>query len=163
MTRTHWRLEDFDGFRLAYGHQWKDGADRPVAPVYGEHTFYPSASLRTTATDYARFVASLAGEHGRSGLLSPSTMAEVLRPQYPAIDPNRGLLLQLGSRDGIPVAGHEGQNQGLRSAMFFTLPRVNDSTYGVVILTNGDGESGAEAMDSVLGAEILRRARTGTL
>lgn len=163
MTHTHWRLRALGGARLARGHQWREGATRQVDPVYSEHTFYPAASLRTTAVDYARFVAALAGEHGRSMLLSRATLAEVLRPQYPAIDPGGGLVLRLGSLDGVATAGHDGQNQGLRSSMFFTVPREGEPTYGVVILTNGDAAPQGRPMESALGAEILHRARSGTL
>jgi CubicO group peptidase (beta-lactamase class C family) len=168
MESTAWRLAELAPSRelpLAVPYVSREARGGPPAvrfmPAISEQTFWPGASLKTTALDYARFVAALADGQ----LLAPGTMAEVLRVQYPAVDPDRGLILAWSTRAGVRVVFHDGQNDGFRSTMFFTPhgTTVDGAVYGVVVLTNGDAAVGGVPLEAKLGSELLARAMNGTL
>jgi len=75
MTSTGWLLLDIDVTRLATPY-----ADGEPLPPYGFAT-YPDGTLRTTVTDYARFLFATFEEDSVPRVLTPETVRVMLEPQ----------------------------------------------------------------------------------
>lgn len=172
MRNTAWRFADVPGLRegqlhLAMPYQFheREGVEQNylVSPPIWEQTFLPSASLKSTVDDYARFVIALSGGGpGVPALLEDATMREMIRVQYPTLDPLRGLIVSWAVRDGTRVIEHAGQNNGFRADMYFTAPQQvppPEHDYGFVVLTNGDAILDGQALESKIGTAALRWAR----
>jgi CubicO group peptidase (beta-lactamase class C family) len=172
MSNTAWRLADLAALRagrlrlaMPYVVRTRDGVEQsvPVTPAIWENTFFPSASLKSTVDDYARFVIALSGGGpGIPALLETATLREMVRVQYPALDPLRGLIVTRAERDGTRMIEHAGQNNGFRSDMYFTSPDEDPPPahrYGFVILTNGDGDLDGSPLEPKIGTAALRWAR----
>jgi CubicO group peptidase (beta-lactamase class C family) len=172
MKDTAWRLSDVAGLKngsltLAMPYQWNDTANELVSPPIWENTFFPSASLRSTAVDYAKLVAALGqdGVYPGGRLLSSATMAELRRVQDKSIDTTQGLIVYFKKRANFWVLGHGGANTGFRSEASFMAPDepLPDKSkpkdiFGSVVLTNGDYDADGKDMLSDVESEIFRRA-----
>jgi hypothetical protein len=172
MVNTAWRLADLAGLRagrlqlaMPYTVWTIEGVEKtvPVRPPIWENTFLPSAALKSTVDDYARFVIALSGGGpGIPALLATATLREMVRIQYPALDPMRGLIVTRALRDGTRMIEHAGQNNGFRSDMYFSSPDEAPPPlhrYGFVMLTNGDGELDGSPLEPKIGTAALRWAR----
>jgi len=171
MHDTAWRIADLPHVvasprRLATPYYWDADASRsvPVDPPQWENVYYPAASLRSTAVDYAKLLGALASE--TSGLLSAESLRELRRVQYPALEPTQGLILYYLNRGGMRVLGHEGYNDGFLTSGFTMVPgeKLPDGTmptdlWGAVVLTNGEFDAdGVPGFLRSVGGEVLKAA-----
>jgi len=143
MQHTRWFYRDVDKTRMAVPttYTWWKRSYRPVG-FYGFPT-YPDGSLKTSASEYARLMAvymyqgkTLEGQP----FLKESTVAEMLTAQL-AQDAQSGLVWQLGN-----TIQHTGGDPGITAIAAFN-PRKD---IGIVILTNGDGGEGPDALRAIL-------------
>ncbi len=148
MTHTGWFLRDFpDAKAVASPH---DAKGNPL-PHYGYPT-WPDGQLRASVRDTAQILALLMNDGRAAGLhlLSPATVAEMLRPQVPSARDGQGLFVQW--KRGL--AGHMGGDDGVRTFVFFD-PRTR---VGAVVLVNQDGpRATAAAVEAV--RQTLRNPR----
>lgn len=114
-------------------------------PLYN-FTARAAAGLYTSASDLGRFVAAamptVSGDLPGRGLLSPTTVAEMLSAAVPLSGSNAAMGDSFGlgysvenTSDEILVASHSGGNRGWRSYIGLA-PQTGE---GIVILTNSDG------------------------
>lgn len=110
--------------------------DADGKPLAGGSRVYPelgAAGLWSTAADLARLAQSLAASWSGGGLLSRSlarTMAD------PVANGPSGLGIFIQPRaTGVPFLYHYGVNAGFRSILLV----VADGSFGVVLMTNGEG------------------------
>ena len=128
--------------RAAAGH----GADGQR--LAGDAHVYPemaAAGLWTTPSDLARF--ALALQHavdGRSGFLSPATVAQMLTPPLAGSDYGLGIGVK-GAGAGLQLS-HSGANEGFRCSLV-TYPRTGR---GAVVMTNAD--NGGALINEILRA-----------
>lgn len=134
MRRTSWRISDFAPEDLAMPYAWNGRTHVP----YGHYTFadYPDGSLRTTAPDLARFLAtiSLGGALDGVRILKESTVEEMLRPQVPKIRPVQGLIFYHVETGPDHWIGHDGAESGAATQAYY---RTRDGL-GFVLFMNGD-------------------------
>lgn len=175
MKDTAWRLADVAGLRdgaltLAMPYVWNETASDLVSPSLWENTFFPAASLRSTAVDFSKLVASLAqdGVYPGGRLLSSATMAELRRVQDKELDSTQGLIVYFKKRANFWVLGHGGANSGFRSDASFMAPdeplpnkSIPKDLYGSVVLSNGDFDADGEDMLADIESEIFRRSLAG--
>ena len=67
-------------------------------------------------------------------LLAPAMVRQMLTPQYPSLDPAIGMLWLIIPQDGDVIIGHEGEDPGVNTLMYF---RPKDQV-GVIVLSNGN-------------------------
>lgn len=136
MTSTTWLLADTEKSRLATPYSVDPQSNlQQRAPHLGLPD-WPAGSLKTTASDYARFLAAIAsrGAAGGTRILAKTTMDEMLRIQSPLLGPDQGLIFYESARNGAKVWGHSGALDGIASVMDF----VPGSGNGAVVLSNTD-------------------------
>ena len=142
MTHTGWFLRDFaDPTTIASPH---DAEGHPLAH-YGYPT-WPDGQLRASLHDTAKILALLMndGRAGNAQLLSPATVADMLRPQVPSSRDSQGLFVQW--KHGL--AGHMGGDDGVLTFVSFD-PKTR---VGAVVLINQDG-----ARATAAGVEAIRQ------
>jgi CubicO group peptidase (beta-lactamase class C family) len=136
MTETSYRLADLDRSHIAIPQAWRSGGFVDL----GHHGFpdYPAGTLRTSAPQLARFLLMFmnGGEYQGVRLLASETVLRMRTPQYPALDPAIGILWFIVHRGGEILVGHEGEDPGVSTLMYF---RPKDRV-GVIVLANGDPE-----------------------
>jgi len=102
-------------------------------PVEGKRHIYPemaAAGLWTTAGDLARFFARLARERK-----DPSSIAaQMTTTVKDAFDGAVGMGVFLTSRNGTPMFGHGGSDEGFQADAVASL----DGGFGVVVMTSSD-------------------------
>lgn len=134
MAQTSWRLADFPLSTLAIPYS------PTVTRASPHYTFpdYPDGGLRTSAEDLSRFLRMLIGE-GRWGnvqLLKPTTIRQMQIRQSRETQMGQtaayGLVLYYRTINGQEVFGHDGDEQGVSSLMFYK-PATG---VGVIILNN---------------------------
>jgi len=141
---TYHILGDPDRSRVAVGYR-SDGSE-VAGGGWHQYPETAPASLWTTPTEYARFVADvmLSYEHGAGLVLDQETARLLLDPDFPV---GFGVSREEG---GIAI-GHEGANEGYRCA-FLALPRLGS---GVVVMTNSDtGDALTAEVIDVVAAEL---------
>lgn len=143
MTDSHWHLADFDDpSRLAMPHTTRDGVNFRATGHYG-YPDYPDGQLRSPVNDLGRLVAMMIGDgRGIDGeqVLSAASVAEMERVQSDGVDPDQGLIWYYMSTGGQRVIGHEGEDEGVSTILFYG----PEEGRGVIILMNGDWyDSGA--------------------
>ncbi|MBU1651493.1 beta-lactamase family protein [bacterium] len=134
MYESSFRFADLDSMRMAQPMSW-NGNSYSAYPHFG-YSDYPSGSLRTSAIQLARFLSSYMhhGQYGVNTVLDSSTVAEMLSPQIPQIDPSQGLVWYNMNLGGRQIWGHGGGDLGVTTEMYF----CPDQNSGVVLLTNGE-------------------------
>jgi CubicO group peptidase (beta-lactamase class C family)/dienelactone hydrolase len=141
MDHSSFRLRDLDFRDLAM--PYVVGSDGRFEPQ-GHHGYldFPSGTLRTSVTQLARFLLSFIGDGalGEARVLRPETVEAMRRVQFPEIAPEQGLVWHYGELGGRRVLGHDGGDPGVATVMRY---RPDDGV-GVILLTNGDLESGVE-------------------
>jgi CubicO group peptidase (beta-lactamase class C family) len=134
MSRTSWRVSDFEVEDMAMPHSWEAGGYKP----HGHYTFadYPDGGLRTTAPDLARFLAAMSSGGALDGVrvLEEATVAEMMKIQRPQVAPSQGLVFQHVESGGEEWIGHDGVEAGVAAQMYY---RPEDGL-GFVLLMNGD-------------------------
>lgn len=126
MTASHWRLANA-----------KNTIVYPVdsGEMLDHYTFtdYPNGGLHSNIYDMHNFLQMIAngGSFRGKQILEPNTVAQMLTPQIPNIDPSVGLHIFKGEY-GSGMWGHEGGEEGVT-----TFIGVNPKTkIGVVLLSN---------------------------
>jgi CubicO group peptidase (beta-lactamase class C family) len=134
MTETSYRLAGLDSTHIAIPQAWQGGRFVEL----GHHGFpdYPAGSLRTSAPQLARFLLMVmnGGEFRGVRLLAPGMVRQMLTPQYPLLHPAVGLLWFNTRKGGDVLIGHEGEDPGVKTLMYF---RAKDQV-GVIVLTNAN-------------------------
>ena len=135
MTHTAWFLRDLDTTLIARPYTYSSGAYVDNG-LYG-YPEYPDGQLRTTAVSLSRFLLSHIGYGCLNGVrvLDSSTVRLLRTVQYPAVEPNQGLIWYRESRDvfgGLEVWGHTGGDYGVTTSMYLSEP----DTVGVIVLQN---------------------------
>ena len=118
---------------------------------YGHYGFpdYPNGQLRASPLALSALLRALMGQGSWQdiAILTPATMAEMTRVQYPALGPDQGLGLYQSSLGGRRLWGHSGGEQGVAAEMFY------ENQVGVVLVTNGEPDqsrSGEDAWQEIL-------------
>lgn len=133
MTDTSVRLSEDQQSRLVPGHQ------KDLLPVHIEEmrTLYPSGSMRSSATDLLKLLATYLAYPGvplkeaAAYQLRAPTLPLSRRPQVPG-EPQQGLGMRFREFAGRIIAYHNGDKDGYRNTIAFDLER----RIGVVILEN---------------------------
>jgi CubicO group peptidase (beta-lactamase class C family) len=158
MANTSFRLADLDRDRVAMPYE-RDGITFTAHGHVGLAT-YPDGGLRAPVPELARFLAMFAagGAHERGRLLGEPTVAEMSRVQYPDVDDVQGLVWFYTDLFGGALLGHDGEDPGTASYMFFD---PADGA-GVLLAANGtwwDDADRSPAADALFTA-LLAEART---
>jgi|CXWL01.1.fsa_nt_gi CubicO group peptidase (beta-lactamase class C family) len=151
MTDTAWRLRELDVARVALPYTF----DRQYGRyrTYGHYGYpdIPNGALRTSAPELAKLLLMVIGDGTYNGVrvLQPTTIAELRRPQVPALAREQALGWYWKRIAGRDLLGHDGGDDGVSTAMFYE-PATG---VGAIVLTNGEGR----AVDLVL-RRVLRYA-----
>lgn len=137
-----WRAADVGPARRATPHLW-NGSEYVAAPSLA-HAVYPVVDLYATARELASLLVVAMG----GAVLTRTSVDAMLAPQAP-VAPDQGLGWQLVTVGGRRLIGHEGEDRGASTLMFFD-PRTRT---GAVVLANGD----AFASGDPRRAEAMRR------
>lgn len=151
---ARWRLAELDTSRVAVPHRWIGTGYEPTGHV--GHALYPVVDLRATAGEIATLLAAFAnhGALGDARILRADTLARMLEPVAPALEPSQGLVFQRAELDGQTLWGHEGEDQGATTMAFFD-PASGD---GAVVLANGDAFASEDPARAEAMREILKTA-----
>jgi len=137
MQQSSFEPTDHVRKNLAKAYMWTIDGRVFAAPTFSMG-IDPAGSLYTTVTDLARFWSALfAGGRGSNGqILRPSTLEQMLVPQFAKQDVKKGygLGFGLGEMDGRRTAGHGGAVYGFATT-FRGLPA---DKLGVVVVTTKD-------------------------
>jgi CubicO group peptidase (beta-lactamase class C family) len=149
MNATGWLLSDIDTATLATPYE----AGEPL-PFYGFPT-YPDGTLRTTVSEYARFLVAFFEKSAGARVLSPETVGIMLQPQA---DEGRQRLtwssdvldsLMIDSR-GERLIGHSGGDPGVVTLAAYNPARRT----GLVVAMNGSQRISLRVFNQIL---LLRR------
>ncbi len=118
---------------LAKGSMWTIDGRVFVAPTF-TLGIDPAGALYTTVTDLARFWSALVA--GGGGVIKPSTLEQMLVPQFetPGAKRGYGLGFSISEIDGRRVIGHGGAIYGF-STTFFGMPKEK---FGVAVVATKD-------------------------
>jgi len=130
MNDSSFRLAELPRERIAYPYVFQPGKD--VKQEHWGAPFYPAATLRTTATDLAKFM--LAAIAKGPPVVSMTTFAEAVRVPYPELSKDQAHLWQWRDIAGRRVLGHAGGAPGASSTMYFDPA----DGVGVITLSNSD-------------------------
>ena len=135
MTRAGWHLAGLPRADIARPYRWSPSTGYVSAGLYG-YPDYPDGALRTTAPQLARHLAMVmnGGTFRGTRLLSAGSVRELRRDQVPELEPGQGLIWFRLLRDGRPLFGHDGGDNGVATVCFFD----PETEIGVVALANGD-------------------------
>lgn len=150
MSSTGWLLSEVNSEHLTvpYSGTFEEGFAALDHPGYGH---YPATSLRTSITDYSKFLSAFM-KNGE-GIVTPESVAEMRRRQVPDQDKRQALTWSYRKRSGEEFLGHSGSTTG---GAAITGYRERDRV-GITILTNSDAyirsliglTEGEEAMDAI--------------
>ena len=142
MEHTSFLLDGIsDTTKIARPYTWYNG-DYEDAGLYG-YPDYPDGQLRSTSTDMARFM-TMYMQYGiyEGTRILDSTTVDYMLSQQTSLIPNQGIIFySANASNGHILWGHNGGDIGANTAMYFNM---NNKT-GMVVLTNGDGTSNANA------------------
>lgn len=136
LASAGWHLAelDVDALAVPYLGELNGGVTRGKHEGYG---FYPATSLRVSARDLARFLATLTrrGLTPEGARLYSEQIASTLEAIVdPAVDADQAFGLYFEELGGRRVLGHTGSALGFSALMFFD-PATGD---GALLLTNSD-------------------------
>jgi CubicO group peptidase (beta-lactamase class C family) len=162
LNESSWFIGNLDPAHVAMPYE-VDGNAYVALGQYGV-SFYPASQVRTSALQLARHLVMLAGNGSFGGIpvLAPSTLTEMLRPEF-ALEPPygyQGLILYSENKGGTSVVGHSGSYYGVSTDMWFDPA----TSAGYVLLTNGGAYMNANdpqlrAMEE-MNLELLRLAES---
>jgi CubicO group peptidase (beta-lactamase class C family) len=137
MTRTSWRLKDFNLTDLAMPY---DLQNKP----YGHYTFadYPDGGLFTSVNDLSKYLRAFmqGGIWNGKRILSEASVKEMRKFQFPQVENAERQGLAWDGADfglGKNLLGHLGAEQGTNTFMFFD----QDTNVGIILFLNKDIES----------------------
>jgi CubicO group peptidase (beta-lactamase class C family) len=141
LKQTSFTLADLDISKLAMPYSG-DSAANFKALGHREHANYPDGSLRSSVLELSRFLLMSMnfGEYEGKRILMDATVKEMFRPQLGDLPGGDGQGYawyhdRIGTRD---VIGHDGDDPGARSLMFFD---PADGA-GVLLVVNGEWSDG---------------------
>lgn len=139
MHHTFWRLDEV-AQPIVQPYDFSDGEYEAI-----EHytfTDYPNGGLRSTGQDLFKLLRAFASHGAASGfhVLKAETIADMMTPQIPNLDPSMGLHLFLLDADHN-LWGHDGGEQGVATIMGFN----PENGVGAILLSN-QGEANLDAM-----------------
>jgi CubicO group peptidase (beta-lactamase class C family) len=134
MRRTDWHLAGLERDQVAMPYRWTTNGFVPTGQ-YG-YPDYPDGQLRTSAHQLARHLLAFIGDgaYGDVRLLTPDSVAEMRRVQFPDLAHGQGLIWYRFGLRGMRLIGHNGGDTGVATQMYFRL----DDGVGVIVLANGD-------------------------
>ncbi len=134
MQSTSWKLAGLDTNQIAMPYSWRNNEFKPDG--YYCYPDYPDGQLRTTTADLAKFEMMLMNKGSFNGteILKPSTVNEMTRVQFPAVEKTQGLILYYKKEDGRLLIGHNGGDSGVSTEMFWD-PAANT---GIIIQQNSN-------------------------
>lgn len=145
---------------LARAYMWTLDGRVFAAPTFSMG-IDPAGALYTTVNDLARFWSALfAGGRGSNGqILRPSTLEQMLVPQFarPDVEKGYGLGFGLGKMDGRRTAGHDGAVYGFATT-FRGLPAEK---LGVVVVTTKDAANAVTGRIAGAALNAMLAAREG--
>ena len=117
------------------------------------HALYPVVDLFSTPHDLARFARAIlrSGELDGVRVLSPASVEEMLRVQFPEAAPDDALGWQRRTFDGRRVVGHEGEDAGASTGLYLDMT----SRTGAIVLANGDAFQSDDATRAVALADLV--------
>jgi len=139
MNNTYWFLKNIPHNNIAYPHEVVDSGHK-VLNHYGYPT-YPDGQLRTSVTDYAKFLQLLMnqGKVGNKNIIDKSGVEELLKIQYPDVDKWQAIAWNYNSFEyrfvymHVPrLPAHTGGDPGVATAVFFD----KDKKAAVLVFTN---------------------------
>ena len=116
---------------MARGHRYWFGFPRP-ADLAHEADRLPTAALISSAEDLGRFLSALLGTPGATAILSPSGLAEMMRPAAPSSGFSYAMGWRIGDVRGVPAIHHGGIVPHFRGKMVM----IPEGGWGVAVLTN---------------------------
>ena len=145
MHEASFRISKLDPTHVAHPYIW-NGAGYVDQGFYG-YPDYPDGTLRTSATQLARF--AMAHMAGGGPLLSPVAAADMKRVQLPSVEPTQGLGFYYDYKPGRPAPlrlGHNGGDAGVQTDLWMC---PWDDQTAVIVLANGDSgyQEQAEIID----------------
>jgi CubicO group peptidase (beta-lactamase class C family) len=151
MQKTSWRLTGIDQSILAVPYDKSSSGYVPYGH-YGEPD-YPDGMLRTSVNELAYFVIAYmqGGRYRGQRILKSRTVREMLKAQTP-LDRSQGLAWSSQSIDRRTVWGHDGDDNGAGTKMWFDPA----SKEGVVLMTNGIWKDDDNALLTNLFREAAR-------
>ncbi|MHC4942266.1 MAG: serine hydrolase domain-containing protein [Planctomycetota bacterium] len=143
MEETSWFVSNLDPTNMAMPYKWNGYSYIPQG--HYNACFYPSSTLRTSASQLSRFLATFIKNRypldaiANFRILDSDTAAMMVTPQIPAIDPDMGLfwVQYISPVSGKTNWGHAGSWDGAATNMSF---RPEDNT-GVIVLCNNTSPS----------------------
>lgn len=127
MNDSYWFLRDIPHDNIARPHEPVKKGSPEVLPHYGYPDF-PDGQLRTTVTDYARFLEVFLNDGKANGIqfLQPETVEEFLKIQYPDIQKHQALAWNYNEMENflyyrfIPhFPSHTGGDPGVATVVSF--------------------------------------------
>jgi hypothetical protein len=156
MTESSWFLRGLDPSHIAMPY---DSSLHPIGH-YG-YPNYPAGQLRTSAPQLARFLLMFA-QNGQCGqrVLQERTVKEMSTRQFADVETDQGLIWFYESRGATTVLGHNGEDQGMSTDMYFDPTTGN----GYVLLANAavrsDKNVAQEAAFAAMGDKLMELANT---
>lgn len=125
MARTSWTYAGLRPDAVATAYDVTDGAPKPLPPT--GYPDWPAGLLRTSAMDFARFLAvyTQGGTLDGRTFLKPETVAAMLTPQAVPAPPGvgQGLIWQLRMLGTMHLAAHSGGDPGASTVVAIDLDR----------------------------------------
>jgi CubicO group peptidase (beta-lactamase class C family) len=137
MSSTAWTLAETDRARLVTPYAVNPSTQKAEATPHFGLPDWPAGSLKTTASDLAKFAAAMST--GGGSILPKAEVDEMLRVHFPGggrTAPDQGLSFMRERAGGVDTWGHSGSLPGIASVMSF---RANEGM-AVVVLANTDVE-----------------------
>lgn len=158
MTNSAWKLDArvrknlvVSHIRVADGH---GGFRRQETPVFDLGTI-PAGNLFSTTEDLARFASALMAEG--AGLVKPSTLAEMWKPQFTTDSNGFGLAFMVGKFREHRTISHNGAVYG-HSTSLVVLP---EAKIAVIVLANEDIANGRVHRISNKALSLMLAAKFG--
>lgn len=122
--------------RLPHAATGHDGEGRPIPGKRNQYPEMAAAGLWTTPTDLARFFAEVGLARSGGSKLVRQDIAKEMTTKVAEVQGTTsiGLGVFLAMRNGAPMFGHDGADEGFQGTVVASL----DGGYGVVVLANSD-------------------------
>lgn len=156
MENSFWFLKDAEAARIAMPYRFDVQAQAYVP--YGHYGFptYPDGQLRSSARDFARFLAAImnGGVLGEARILDRASVEELVTIQYPEANPDLGLGWWYGAISNQEAIGLDGRDPGVCTSVFY----LRDKNVGVVMFTNTDCSVIGDQARYAIQARLLKEA-----
>ncbi|MFP4500901.1 MAG: serine hydrolase domain-containing protein [Candidatus Hydrogenedentota bacterium] len=156
MDSTAWFLRNVDEANVAMPYQFRADIGHLPYGHYGYPT-YPDGQLRTSATQFGRFLAMFLNEGTLEGarVLNRESVEEMVQVQFPEVHEEAALGWWFGVVGGQRALGVDGADKGVCTSAFF-MPARN---VGVIVLTNGDRTAVGERAMFAIQERLIEAAK----